>query len=181
MLRKTSLGLIACVITSQASALEMYKAKIINLTQSTTGGITATYKNEPLQALVNRGELYYSYINSQAEPQTIPLGKFSTIESKHGIYIQNNEERTQEYTMRITSCVLDTHDDHCAFADYTISIEPDGYFEDKISPELIFKPTELKPLTSKSMVEVRRSGTTPNEPGSFESSSASSDILVTAN
>lgn len=185
MLRKISLSLIACVIATQAGALELYKAKIIKYTTSTTGNITATYKSASSKKLTGYDNFYSSELFSEAVPQSIPLGEFSPIESTHEIDIRNEGETTQNYTMKVTSCIStknnDATDGQCAFANYTIAIEPSGYFIDTLTPELLYKATDLNPRTSTSTVNIYRQGTTPEDEASNESSSASSDIYVTVN
>lgn len=172
MLRKLGLGLMAFTIANSSFALELYKAKIISHKESTTGGITASFKSAPLHTQLNlidndnnrdTIDLY-----THADQQFVKLGEISKIESEHNILIYNTTDKTEQYTINASTCVDDSDGSinektsRCAVSFDTISIEPHGYFLDNNIPELLIKVNDGKPLTLNAQVEVARVTTLGN-------------------
>lgn len=190
MLRKLGLGLMAFTIANSSFALELYKAKIIGHKESTTGNITASFKSAPLhtQPLSIDNDNNHDTINlyTHADQQFVKLGEISKIQSEHNIAIFNTTDKTEQYTINLSTCVdyndgnLNEKTSRCADSFDTISIEPQGYFTDNKIPELLVKVNDGKPLTLNTQIEVARVTTL----GNLEyigSSEAHADITLIAN
>lgn len=190
MLRKLGLGLMAFTIANSSFALELYKAKIISHKESTTGGITASFKSAPLHAQLNGVDNDNNHdsidLYTNADQQFVKLGEISKIQSVHNISIFNTTDKTEQYTINLSTCVdyenanINEKTSRCADSFDTISIEPQGYFTDSEIPELLIKVADAKPITLNARVEVARVTTL----GNLEyigSSEAHADITLIAN
>lgn len=183
MLRKISLSLIACVITTQASALELYKAKLISHKKSTTGGVQAIYKNAP--HLMKQFPADETLVYSGVVTQKVIMGRPAYINGYHNIEIYNDTNSTQEYLVNFSTCI-DNQDNHgtngnsrCAYLTDRFSVEPHGYFDDSMIPELIAQFNDLSPQTITAHVGV---GKLQSEALVYNAdSTATASLIVTAN
>jgi hypothetical protein len=188
MLRKLTLSLLALAISSHSFALEIYKGTILNHKESTTGGITVTFKNgakqKSLRALSADDSFEPIYIYTNAEQQSAKLGELANIQGEHDVSIQNPTEITQQYGISISTCVGNdiehTSLSRCAHSYYDISLEPQGYFDESRIPDLLVTFNDTTPRALYTHVEVSKQ-LPSGEIEYIGSASANAVITVSAN
>ena len=184
MLRKISLGLIACVVATQTEALALYKAKLISHRESTTGEIKLVYKNA-----VNHARLMQTLprfnplvLASHVMSQQVVIGKPERIQSDGQYSIYNNTDVTQEYVVDIHTCVDKLNhpndDVRCANTSDKFSLEPQGYVDESRMPELIMQFNDIKPQLLTTKIEV--SQWSSDKPVYYVNSESSASIIVAA-
>lgn len=127
---------LAGVVTTNASALEIHKGKIIAHKEWTTGIAKGSFKSKAL-VKKNVEDMGNFYVYTNAQGGKAQAGIVTTINGQTQVFIQNASNETKQYSYNMSVCSDTTeHTASCVLSFYTIEVEPNGDFSDSSTPEL---------------------------------------------
>jgi len=151
MKAKIVLGLaVGLLVSINASALEIYKGRLISHKESSTHNIKFTIENSTkrfgfLNKMVNAKDDSSSTFISMGTfmPYTSgSVNSITTVSGALGTFIQNNTSATQTYYYMGQVCAMgsDGKSDQCATMEDQVQLDPSGYasYQDTLSTEMMF-------------------------------------------
>lgn len=136
---KIKASLLCLTITAIASAnsfaLELYKGRVINHKEWTTGNVKATFKDSMKNAtsqfknkMMTKSDSTYASIYSNGLNTKGATGVPVTINGNHSIYVMNDTQAAQQYNYTLSICANTSENTtQCAYYYDEIQLEAGGY------------------------------------------------------
>lgn len=140
---------IVTACSSQAYALEIYKGKVTNHKEWSTGGAKGTFVSDFGHASslkMRRGnngnnhssaENFAGSIIAHSASDSTTVNQPTVLPNSNDVYFYNDSSEKQTYTYTFGSCGQDSKEIvQCIFFENTVELEPNGYIQDSSHPTL---------------------------------------------